>query len=128
MGGSDCLSCRNWPAVIERARSAVVLRPPADALVHALKYGGWPELAPFMARRMVSAVADKGSWLAECIVVPVPTTARRRRSRGYNQAQLLAEALAFAQGRPLAEALERLDVGRSAGKTRSTRRWRSSSH
>lgn len=83
-----------------------LLEPPADALVHALKYQGWRELAPLMAERM--AVLDPGAEArARGVVVPVPTTRGRRRRRGYNQAALLARALAARLDRPLVDALRR---------------------
>jgi ComF family protein len=44
-------------------------------------------------------------------VVPVPTTKRRLRTRGYNQAYLLAVAVSGEVGRPLHEALERRHGG-----------------
>jgi ComF family protein len=41
------------------------------------------------------------------VVVPVPTTPRRRRFRAYNQARVLAETVARELGAPLVDALER---------------------
>lgn len=80
------------------------MEPPADALVHGLKYGGWPSLAEIMGRRMA---AVSGLGRTDPIVVPVPTTARRRRLRGYNQARVLAEVVARELGVPVVEALDR---------------------
>jgi ComF family protein len=88
-----------------------VLASPVDDLVHALKYEGWPELADLMGRELARVAlpeADRAS-----VVVPVPTTAERRRRRGYNQAELLAERFARHSGRPLRLALERRAEGRS---------------
>ncbi len=48
----QCRGCRDWSAALSTARYAYVLAPPADDLVHALKYEGWPELAPVMASAM----------------------------------------------------------------------------
>ena len=84
----------------------MLLEPPADALVHALKYGGWSGLAPLMAARM-SGLDLLPEGVTECAVVPVPTTRARRRRRGYNQAGLLATSLGSASGWPVIEALER---------------------
>lgn len=47
------------------------------------------------------------------VVVPVPTTRTRRRRRGYNQAAVLAEAVAAATERPVARALRRCSGGRT---------------
>ena len=82
-----------------------MLAPPADDLVHALKYEGWPELAPLMASAMASlSVPNEGG---RGLVIPVPTTAKRLRTRGYNQAGLLAESYASTRALPLEELLVR---------------------
>lgn len=93
------------------ARYAYVLRKPADDLVHALKYEGWHELADFMAKAMAKLTVPEPP--ASSLVVPVPTTVRRRARRGYNQAELLARRLAGLLGLPLRHALERLEGERS---------------
>ena len=101
-----CGRCDDWPAVLNRAVAAVALEPPADALVQALKYGGWAEAAIPMARRMVARLRAIGVFAADA-VVPVPTTARRRRRRGYNQAEILGGVVARALGLELLDALAR---------------------
>ncbi len=109
--GPTCLECGEWGAELIAARSAVVLRPPADELVHGLKYGGWAELAGLMGRRMARQAIPPALASGPFLVVPVPTTTRRLRSRGYNQAHLLAAAVSEGVGRPLHEALERRHGG-----------------
>ena len=104
--GLACRECEHWPPALRAARSACLLLPPADRIVHQLKYRGWSALAGPMAERM-AAVPLPADVAAARIVVPVPTTAARRRARGYNQAGLLASALAGRTGRQLVEALER---------------------
>ena len=106
-----CLECRDWDEALGQARSAVVLRPPADALVHGFKYGGWGDLAGVMGRRMVQHAMPPGLRSGPFLVVPVPTTRRRLRSRGYNQAQLLAASVSEGVSQPLREALERRHGG-----------------
>lgn len=44
-------------------------------------------------------------------LVPVPLTARRRAERGFNQAELIARALAERWGNPVAGLLERVGDG-----------------
>ena len=105
-----CPECSDWPEVLARARTAVLMASPADTLVHQLKYGGWPELAPFMAARMTRAFPT-AELSAGSLVVPVPTTPSRERERGYNQAELLAERVAEVFGLPLVKALRRVDGG-----------------
>jgi ComF family protein len=103
-----CLECAGWPAALAGARASTVLEPPADALVHALKYQGWKRLAEGMGRRMARVCPLPGH-----IVVPVPTTAARARRRGYNQAELLARAYASALHAPLVDGLVREREGPS---------------
>lgn len=106
-----CGECREWPPVLVRARSACVLAPPADALVHALKYGGWKELSELMAAPMARTVRADPGFSCNGLLVPVPTTPRRERRRGYNQASLLARALARRVGGEVALLLERRRKG-----------------
>ncbi|TVR63821.1 MAG: ComF family protein [Gemmatimonadales bacterium] len=87
-----------------------MLSAPADRFVYALKYGGWPEVAGFMAARMVALLTPEersGPW----VLVPVPTTPSRQRTRGYNQAELLAREVARKTGLPLEHALQRKEGG-----------------
>jgi ComF family protein len=93
-----CDECAEWPDALRCARTACLLEPPADRIVHQLKYRGWHALAGLLAERM-AAVAWPSDVHEPAIVVAVPTTARRVRERGYNQAQLLAEGLGRATGR-----------------------------
>jgi ComF family protein len=93
--------------VLRGARWAVALGAPADALVHGLKYEGWRDLAPFMAERMARLDPGLSGPGPAPVVVPVPTTPRRERSRGYNQARLLARGVARIRGLKLVDALAR---------------------
>lgn len=106
--GAACLECAGWPDALHGARTSAVLEPPADALVHALKYGGWRRLADPMGRRMARVCP-----LPDPVVVAVPTSAARARRRGYNQAALLADAYAGALGAARVDALVRVREGPS---------------
>lgn len=96
-----CRVCSAWPREIETARSAVWLGPEAREIVHRLKYDGLTALASFAAdviTKHVSPPLDQGSAL----LIPIPLTPERRRTRGYNQAELMAKALSGRWGLPLA--------------------------
>jgi ComF family protein len=109
-----CPECATWPAALTHARYAYVLRPPADDLVHALKYEGWRELAALMGDAVARLVPEGEALRSQrTVVVPVPTTAERMRGRGYNQAELLAARVAEARGMPLRRALVRPGARRS---------------
>jgi len=84
-----CRDCQDWPPIIGCVRSAVWLDDSARRAVHLLKYEGWWRVAEAMAApmRALEPVEDSVS------LIPVPLGAQRQRSRGYNQAERLAEAL-----------------------------------
>jgi ComF family protein len=63
-------------------------------LVHALKYEGWRAVADPMAARMARLSWPRDVLEERAALVPIPLSAARRRERGYNQAALLAAALA----------------------------------
>ncbi len=102
--GAPCMECAGWPEVLVSARAAVVLEPPADALVYALKYDGWRALGGLMGGRMARVCPGD---LADPLIVPVPTTPGRQRTRGYNQALVLAETVAEELGEEVSEVLSR---------------------
>ncbi len=105
--GRPCLECLEWPEALGLARSAVALRPPADVLVHGLKYEGWRELAPMMAQFMERRLTTLLDDLEDHVITYVPTSSAHRRRRGYDQAELLARALAGHTGLAFAHLLER---------------------
>lgn len=106
-----CRECAEWPEELAAARYAYVLEPPASDLVHALKYGGWSELAGEMGAAMAGLDLPIPEDVPSPLVVPIPTTAERMRKRGYNQADLLARSLARSRGWTVANALMRTRGG-----------------
>ena len=85
-------------------------------MVHALKYGGWRELADEMAASMALQKLGPAIEAEIAAVVPVPLSRARLRERSFNQAELLAASLAERRGWPLlAEVLVRArHTGRQA--------------
>ena len=102
-----CPQCDHWPSLVRFARSACLLHPPADTIVHQFKYGGWHALAGPMAERLARAELPAELRADVRVVIPVPTTVQRRRERGYNQSERLAAALAARLGWQLCDCLER---------------------
>ena len=86
-----CGACLADPPPFDRARAAVAYGPIARALALKLKYGRRPGIALTMARPMRRVGA---AMLEDALVVPVPLHRWRIWSRGYNQAALIARALA----------------------------------
>lgn len=96
--GLSCRICPEWPAGFDRARSAVVLDPSVRRLVHLFKYQGWRRLADVLALPMAPLVGeDLGATL-----VPIPMGRKRRRQRGYNQAEELARSIGRLSGHTVA--------------------------
>lgn len=90
----DCRLCTDWPEGFTTMRSAVWLEGGARETVHALKYGGWPRIAEAMALACRGLEPMRGA----VTLVPVPLGSRRLRRRGYNQAEVLADAIGRATG------------------------------
>ncbi|HXH63439.1 MAG TPA: ComF family protein [Gemmatimonadales bacterium] len=99
-----CRLCPDWPAALTTARSAVWLDDSARAAVHALKYGGLPRIADDLAAVMARTLAAPPR---DAVLVPIPLGAGRLRTRGYNQSERLASALAARWGTRVAPELLR---------------------
>lgn len=106
-GVGPCGTCADWPAVLRRARSVALFRPPVPEVVHGLKYQGWTVAARWMGSRMRTVASADPAPERPGVVVPVPTTPRRFRERGFNPAELLAREVASGLGIPLVKALAR---------------------
>jgi ComF family protein len=98
--------CPAQRAAFASAWSPVAFEGPARALVHALKFHGRTAAAELMAVHIV-ANAPPGVLGSAATLVPAPTHPQRRRERGFDQAQLLARALARRTGLPVRAALSR---------------------
>ena len=84
-------------------------------LIHALKFHGRRELAQALALPM-AALARREGYVERChALVPVPLSPHRLQRRGYNQAQLLAEAVACHTGIPVLSVLYRSGRRREGG-------------
>jgi ComF family protein len=98
--GTECGACLAAPPRYASARAALVYGGPARAALLALKHGDRQHLARVMAPHMLRAA---GPLLGpDTLLVPVPLHRWRLWRRGFNQAALLAQALARLSGAPLA--------------------------
>jgi ComF family protein len=92
------------PAGIDAVVAGAAYAGPARVAVAGLKFGGRRGLAGPLAAPLAAA---PGLPDAEWLLVPVPLPRARRRRRGYNQAALLARAIARRRGHRVAEVLRR---------------------
>jgi ComF family protein len=73
----------------------------AQAVVHSIKYGGWPGVATGIAERMARLDWPEDVRRERTAIVPVPLGTARLRERGYNQSERLAVALSPHWGVPV---------------------------
>ena len=97
-----CPRCRRRPHAVTKARAAGSYDGALRALLHALKY----ERRRSLARPLAEIMRRYGNEVIEGAdaLVPVPLHGRRRRARGFNQ----AEELAVHVGAPVLRALRRV--------------------
>jgi ComF family protein len=121
-----CGACLASPPAFGAVRAGGLFGGPLADAIHAFKYGGRPALARPLGAWLASRVWPPGSPPpADALVVSVPLARGRRVARGYDQAALLADALARAAGagrRRTRAALRRVrETPPQVGKTRAER-------
>jgi len=94
-----CRPCLLDPPPFDALFAAYVYSGLARELVHHLKYRETTALAAPMASLLAGALAGRTS--AVDVIVPVPLSGVRRRTRGYNQSEALARALGRELGLPV---------------------------
>lgn len=99
-----CAACRSGLRGFDRAASFGAYEGQLRSLIHLFKYGGMTPLAPPLAAYMERALAVDDGYDA---IVFVPLHWRKRRSRGFNQAELLSRCVAERRGLPVWNVLRR---------------------
>jgi ComF family protein len=116
-GAPLCAGCRRRLGFLAREPVAlsgvrvwapVAYEGPGRDLVRALKFGGAVALAAEMAALIVASAPD---GLLCGALVPVPLHPVRLRKRGFNQAFVLADAIARRTGLAVADCLRRRGAG-----------------
>src|SRR5437867_6523712 len=112
------VSCRDeWEPVAHDGRLALraagAHAGPLRAAVRRLKYGGEPGLAEDLGSLVALELArDLARGVTIDAIVPVPLHRSRADARGYDQAALLARAVAARTGIPLRPSLHRIRARR----------------
>jgi predicted amidophosphoribosyltransferase len=117
LGAWFCVACSELcdPVALEGGlpvRGAGAHAGPLRSAIHRLKYGGERALAGDLGALVALEVAlDLARGVTIDALVPVPLHRSRALSRGYDQAALLAAAVAVRTGLPLVPVLHRLRAG-----------------
>jgi competence protein ComFC len=93
-GSYECSWCRRSHPLFSTARSVFRYRGAAVQVIQQLKYAGGVHLVGDVADYMAGAARSVFGKVRFDLVVGVPLHARKERERGYNQAGLLADAVA----------------------------------
>ncbi len=96
-GSGLCGLCRRGATEFDWGRSFGAYEGTLRSLIHLLKYDGMEPLARPLAARLAGLLDQAGRV---DLLVPVPLHRSRRRSRGFNQSELLAAELSRLSGRP----------------------------
>ncbi len=100
--GTRCVRCRRGLTPHSAGVSLGPFEGSLRVLVHELKYHGRRRLAEQLAERLLAQPECLPVFTVGAVLVPVPLHPRRLNSRGYNQAELVASALAHRTGLELA--------------------------
>ena len=102
-----CRRCSTSPLPINGIRAAYPFEGVIRSAVHAFKYRNYRALAPQLGDILARRLRD--ARIPATLLLPVPMHPRRERSRGYNQAVLLAKELGNLTGIPVRQdVLERV--------------------
>lgn len=115
-----CDRCREERPLFTEARSCFTYEDAPASLVWRLKYRNARYLAPYMAEFMTDTFLQT-DWKPD-ILTFVPLHKSRRRERGYNQSQLLAEALGERVHIPVREILVKTVKTKNLAKLSRTER------
>lgn len=110
---------------VERAAALIYHHPKSESarLIYGMKYAGRADAAVIMGKMMAHEFAGTGFFDGIDVMVPVPLTHGRQRSRGYNQSEMLAHGISEVTGIAVeSRAMTRTDFARS--QTSLTRRMR----
>lgn len=94
-----CGACRRGDHAFDFARSLFVFTDPMRGILHHFKYSGRVSLAEPLGRQLRGHMREEG--FQGRLALPVPLHRARERTRGFNQADLLARHLGLTVDRGL---------------------------
>jgi ComF family protein len=122
--GELCGRCRRGLTPFAAGASIGPFQGTLRAAIHELKYQGRRRVAARLAELLLGGAEARTVLSPGAVIVPVPLHPRRRRERGYNQAEWLAAELARRNGLELAAGalVRRADTAPQTGLAAAARR------
>lgn len=99
-GEEYCGECREKKHFFERGRALYEYGPAVES-IYRFKYGGRREYAEFYGEQIAEYLGGFIRNTGAEGIVPIPLHRNRKRTRGYNQAELLAKAVGKRLGIPV---------------------------
>ncbi|MGE5599006.1 MAG: ComF family protein [Bacteroidota bacterium] len=96
-----CRECARESFYFQQARAACLYEGPVREYLHQVKFHRSYDMAVALADLLAVFVREEGTFRRYQAVVPVPLHGRREAERGFNQAAVLARAVAGVLSRPL---------------------------
>jgi len=119
-----CGPCQQNRRRFRRARSAGPYDGSLRESLLQFKFGGRARLGVALGRFAFERSIGAGELPIPAVVVPVPLSRGRRRERGYDQAELLARAVASAAGVPVSRLLVKVKERPPQAELEARSRWR----
>ena len=88
-----CEGCKNNRITFDEGRAVFVYDDVMRKSIYRFKYNGRSEYAEFFAQEIYRKYADKIKSYNADVIIPVPIHKSKLKSRGYNQAYLIAKEL-----------------------------------
>ncbi|MDI3340171.1 MAG: phosphoribosyltransferase family protein [Sphaerobacter sp.] len=92
--GATCPVCASWPPALGPVRAAFVFEGPLRRSIHRFKYRGEHARGRYLGELLAGCAETTLQGQLPDLLLPIPLHPRRLRERGFNQAQILAEAVA----------------------------------
>jgi len=120
----SCGRCRRGLSPFASGASLGPYEGSLRTLLHELKFRGRRRVAARLAEELLASAATSPLLEAGAVLVPVPLHPRRRRERGYNQSELLADEIGRRNGLEVAKdvLVRRTDTAPQAGLSAAARR------
>lgn len=96
----------------------------ACRILYALKYHHCPQIGVYMGKQMAAEMLPSGFFEQIDVLVPVPLASKKKKKRGYNQCEKLAEGISFVTSIPAdTTSLARCVSNPTQTKKRRMERW-----